>query len=185
MNYFFRMSRSTSRSLGGENFLSLLIPRIRPQAHRYPGYSNYLLVESYIGVMRIFYCGKPDLPFWTFKLFSEGSTVRYPQLSQNCVQNSTRIRSSNIHNLFSTSSTELHCIYHCATYLLSRVRSVGNLYISTTLKQLLTALNKNFNPLSARIFTVFGHSLLEDRVLHKEAWVAKLLGTHPPQYPGP
>ena len=34
------------------------------------------------------------------------------------------------------------------------------------------------NPLSARIFTVFGHSLLEDRVLHKEAWVTKLLGTH-------
>ena len=34
------------------------------------------------------------------------------------------------------------------------------------------------NPLSARIFTVFGHSLLEDRVLHKEAWFAKLLGTH-------
>ena len=35
-----------------------------------------------------------------------------------------------------------------------------------------------FKSLSARIFTVFGHSLLEDRVLHKEAWVAKLLGTH-------
>ena len=35
-----------------------------------------------------------------------------------------------------------------------------------------------FNPLTARIFTVFGHSLLEDRALHKEAWVAKLLGTH-------
>ena len=35
-----------------------------------------------------------------------------------------------------------------------------------------------FNPLSARIFTVFGHSLLEDRVSHKEAWVEKLLGTH-------
>ena len=35
-----------------------------------------------------------------------------------------------------------------------------------------------FNPLSARIFTVFGHSLLGDRVLHKEALVAKLLGTH-------
>ena len=35
-----------------------------------------------------------------------------------------------------------------------------------------------FNPLTARIFTVFGHGLLEDRVLHKEAWVAKLLGTH-------
>ena len=34
------------------------------------------------------------------------------------------------------------------------------------------------NPLTARIFTVFGHSLLEDRALHKEAWVAKLLGTH-------
>ena len=34
------------------------------------------------------------------------------------------------------------------------------------------------NPLSTRIFTVFGHSLFEDRVLHKEAWVAKLLGTH-------
>ena len=34
------------------------------------------------------------------------------------------------------------------------------------------------NPLSAMIFTVFRHSLLEDRVLHKEAWVAKLLGTH-------
>ena len=32
--------------------------------------------------------------------------------------------------------------------------------------------------LSARIFTVFGHIVLEDRVLHKEAWVAKLLGTH-------
>ena len=36
----------------------------------------------------------------------------------------------------------------------------------------------HFNPLSARIFTVFGHSLLEDRVLHKEAWVVMLLGTH-------
>ena len=34
------------------------------------------------------------------------------------------------------------------------------------------------NPFTARIFTVFGHSLLEDRVLHKEAWVATLLGTH-------
>ena len=33
------------------------------------------------------------------------------------------------------------------------------------------------NPLTARIFTVW-HSLLEDRALHKEAWVAKLLGTH-------
>ena len=37
---------------------------------------------------------------------------------------------------------------------------------------------KNINPLSARIFTTFGQSLLEDRMLHKEAWVAKLLGTH-------
>ena len=38
-----------------------------------------------------------------------------------------------------------------------------------------------FNPLTARVFTVFGHTfirLLEDIVLHKEAWVAKLLGTH-------
>ena len=35
-----------------------------------------------------------------------------------------------------------------------------------------------FDSLIARIFTVFGHSLLGDRVLHKEAWVAKLLGTH-------
>ena len=34
------------------------------------------------------------------------------------------------------------------------------------------------NPLTARIFTVFGHSLLEDRALRKEAWVVKLLGTH-------
>ena len=34
------------------------------------------------------------------------------------------------------------------------------------------------NPLTARIFTASGHSLLEGRVLHKEAWVAKLLGTH-------
>ena len=34
------------------------------------------------------------------------------------------------------------------------------------------------NPLTARIFTVFGHNLLEGRVLHKEVWVAKLLGTH-------
>ena len=34
------------------------------------------------------------------------------------------------------------------------------------------------SPLSARIFTVLGHSLLEDRLLHKEAWVAKLLDTH-------
>ena len=35
------------------------------------------------------------------------------------------------------------------------------------------------NSLSARIFTVFGHfhSLLEDRVLHKEEWVAKLPAT--------
>ena len=33
------------------------------------------------------------------------------------------------------------------------------------------------NPLTVRIFTAFGH-LLEGRVLHKEAWVAKLLGTH-------
>ena len=35
-----------------------------------------------------------------------------------------------------------------------------------------------FNPLTTGIFTVFGHSLLEGRVLHKEALVAKLLGTH-------
>ena len=35
----------------------------------------------------------------------------------------------------------------------------------------------SFNPLSVRIFTVFGRSLLEDGVLHKEAWVEKLLGT--------
>ena len=35
-----------------------------------------------------------------------------------------------------------------------------------------------FNPLIARIFTAFGHSLSENRVLHKEAWVATLLGTH-------
>ena len=35
-----------------------------------------------------------------------------------------------------------------------------------------------FNPLTSRIFTVFGHSLLENRVLHKEAWVAALLDTH-------
>ena len=39
-------------------------------------------------------------------------------------------------------------------------------------------LQSHINPLTARIFTVFGHSLLEDRALHKEAWVAKLLGTH-------
>ena len=39
------------------------------------------------------------------------------------------------------------------------------------------------NPLTARIFIVFGHSLLEDKVLHKEAWVAKL--RYPPQYLGP
>ena len=37
---------------------------------------------------------------------------------------------------------------------------------------------EKFNPLTARIFTVFGQSLLEDRALHKEAWVATLLGTH-------
>ena len=41
-----------------------------------------------------------------------------------------------------------------------------------------TQIYYHINPFSARIFTVFGHSLLEDRVLHKEAWVAKLLGTH-------
>ena len=34
-----------------------------------------------------------------------------------------------------------------------------------------------FNPLSVRIFTVFGLKLLEGRVLHKEGWVATLLGT--------
>ena len=46
------------------------------------------------------------------------------------------------------------------------------------LYQINERLFERFNPLSARVFTVFGHSLLEDRVLHKEAWVAKLLGTH-------
>ena len=35
--------------------------------------------------------------------------------------------------------------------------------------------NVVFNPLTATIFTVFG---LEGRVIHKKAWVAKLLGTH-------
>ena len=34
-----------------------------------------------------------------------------------------------------------------------------------------------FNPLSARIFTDFELKLLEDRVLHKGAWVATLLDT--------
>ena len=33
------------------------------------------------------------------------------------------------------------------------------------------------NSLTARIFTIFGHSL-EGRVLHKESWVATLLGTY-------
>ena len=32
--------------------------------------------------------------------------------------------------------------------------------------------------LTARVFTVFGHSFLEDRMLYKEAWVTTLLGTH-------
>ena len=32
------------------------------------------------------------------------------------------------------------------------------------------------NPLAARISTVFGYSLLEDRLFHKGAWVAALLG---------
>ena len=35
-----------------------------------------------------------------------------------------------------------------------------------------------YNPLTTGIFTVFGHGLLEGRVLHKEAWVAKLLSTY-------
>ena len=43
---------------------------------------------------------------------------------------------------------------------------------------ILSRKNLEVNPLTARIFTVFGHSLLEDRALHKEAWVVKLLGTH-------
>ena len=37
---------------------------------------------------------------------------------------------------------------------------------------------KNLIHLSTRVFTIFRHSLLGDKVLHKEAWVAKLLGTH-------
>ena len=36
-----------------------------------------------------------------------------------------------------------------------------------------------FNSLTARIFTVFGQFILENRVLHKGACVAALLGTHP------
>ena len=44
-------------------------------------------------------------------------------------------------------------------------------------KQILT-ISAVINPLTTGIFTVFGQSLLEGRVLHKEAWVAKLLGTH-------
>ena len=39
--------------------------------------------------------------------------------------------------------------------------------------------NIAFNPFNCQNF-----HCLEDTVLHKEAWVAKLLGTHPPQYPG-
>ena len=39
-------------------------------------------------------------------------------------------------------------------------------------------LDPRFDPLIVRIFTVFGHSLLEERVLHKEVWVTKLLGIH-------
>ena len=34
------------------------------------------------------------------------------------------------------------------------------------------------NPFTAKMFTILLTGLLEDRVLHKEAWVAALLGTH-------
>ena len=49
----------------------------------------------------------------------------------------------------------------------------SQIVVKNTINAKISALN----PLSAWIFTVFRHSLLEDRVLHKEAWVAKLLGT--------
>ena len=51
--------------------------------------------------------------------------------------------------------------------------SVDYIYIFTLIYK-----NIFINPLNARIFTVFGLFLLEDRVLLKEPWVAKLLGTH-------
>ena len=54
------------------------------------------------------------------------------------------------------------------------------IWFQNTLSEIVKRPKKNIllNSLSARIFTVFEHSLLEDRVLHKKAWVSKLLGTH-------
>ena len=49
------------------------------------------------------------------------------------------------------------------------------------MKNLLGALIKEsfyLNPLTARNFNIFEHSLLEDRLLHKGAWFAKHIGTH-------
>ena len=40
----------------------------------------------------------------------------------------------------------------------------------------ISELHSEINPLTARIFTVFGQSLLDNRVLHKGALVATLLG---------
>ena len=42
----------------------------------------------------------------------------------------------------------------------------------------ISELHSEINPLTARIFTVFGQSLLDNRVLHKGALVATLLGIH-------
>ena len=67
--------------------------------------------------------------------------------------------------LLSFKSCQTYFTYWFITnyYTSNQIKIVWNIYI---------------NPLTARVFTVFGHSLLEDRALHKEAWVVKLLGTH-------
>ena len=54
-----------------------------------------------------------------------------------------------------------------------------NLYKNKKIVKKVTFMLFEFNPLTVRIFTVFGR-LLEGRVLHKEAWVAALLN-----HPGP
>ena len=52
-------------------------------------------------------------------------------------------------------------------YLLKRVFVSGFFVLLLCLKMLIFVIFY-VNPLSARMFTIFGHSLLEDRVLHKE-----------------
>ena len=84
----------------------------------------------------------------------------------------TQLKTSITKNSIKFSDLAVQMRPHRIAYLRLLGRPYTLLYVRRSVGRL------TINPLSARIFTTFGHSLLEDRVLHKEAWVAKLLGTH-------